>query len=173
MIVDRNHTLAGATKAQAERLSELLLRGATIRLTAGVGGNSGIQHSKTLLVDREFLNAGSANWTINTRSNEEINVLIRLSAEGLKQYEERIEYMLGHSVPYQGALELRSHEHREARARAKSQEPGNGARAKPKARAKSADRYAFAKRFSLARERRVQQDLARARAEADDTQSET
>ena len=173
VIADQSHTLNGATQAQAQRMSELVehVPMITVRLTSGVGGKSGIQHSKTLLVDSEHLSVGSCNWTTNSRANEEINVLVQLTKAGAEQYDRRVQYLLMHSLPYKGVLEERSHATREARAGRKATD----VKAKAKMRATSepasgrprknvAEYGKFAKGFSLARERKVNIEIARARA---------
>ena len=59
--------------------------GVVVRLTHGSTGKSGLQHSKTLLVDEHMI-VGSANWTNSTLNNQECSALIHLNNEGLEQH---------------------------------------------------------------------------------------
>ena len=58
--VDQSHSLRGTTATQMDRLEDLRNHGVEVFLSTGVSG-SGIQHSKTLLVDQQFYLVGSAN----------------------------------------------------------------------------------------------------------------
>ena len=60
--------------------------GVVVRLTHGSTGKSGLQHSKTLLVDEHMI-VGSANWTHSTLSNQECSALIRLNDQGLEAHQ--------------------------------------------------------------------------------------
>ena len=82
LIADHGHTLTGATMAMVERLEGLRAAGIQVSLTEGVTGNSGIQHSKTLLCDEHVI-VGSCNWTTSSRSNQEMSVLISLNDAAL------------------------------------------------------------------------------------------
>ena len=135
VIADFNHTLTGTTAAMVSRLAALRDAGVRVELTKGVSGNSGIQHSKTILCD-EHLIVGSCNWTNSSRLNQEMCVLLSLNTEGLSGYEERFKYLSRYSVPFT--------ENEEAKGR-----PHRGSRSVPPAE----DRYRTAKRFSIARAR--------------------
>ena len=88
LIADKVHSLKGTTQKMPDRLNELLASGVKVRFTAGTSGQSGIQHSKTLLCD-DVLLVGSTNWTKASRSNHEVGLLIRLNDEGLEKYTEQ------------------------------------------------------------------------------------
>jgi len=96
LVVDKNHVMTGATMKMPERLGELLALKVKVRLTAGSSGPSGIQHSKTLLCD-DMLLVGSTNWTRASRSNHEVNLLVRLNDEGLHGYQRETQKILQHS----------------------------------------------------------------------------
>ena len=85
---DRNHSQFGTTGEMMERLATLHRGAVEVYLTKGAGAG-GIQHSKTLFVDG-YLLIGSTNWTSNSRSNHEMNCVIRLSKEGEEAHEERL-----------------------------------------------------------------------------------
>ena len=80
------HTLRGCTKFQPVRFREMKDSGVVVRLTHGSTGKSGLQHSKTLLVD-EHLIVGSANWTNSTLSNQECSALIHLNDGGIEAHQ--------------------------------------------------------------------------------------
>ena len=104
----------------------------------------GIQHSKTLLVD-DYLVVGSTNWTSASRNNQELGVLIRLSEAGGAKWDTRLGFMTQQAIEYQE----------------EDYHKGWGNRIR---RSKSAgpERYATAKRFSIARERSLQRAEAAA-----------
>jgi len=135
MIGDANHALTGTTAAMVTRLAALRDAGVRVELTKGVSGNSGIQHSKTLLCDEHVI-IGSCNWTNSSRLNQEMSVLLSLNAEGLASYEERLKYLQLYSMPFTEEEEQKGRRSR-------------GARSVPPVE----DRYRTARRFSIARAR--------------------
>jgi len=107
--------------------------------------SSGIQHSKTLRVDDQFFICGSTNWTSSSRGNHEVSMLLELTAEGQRAVQTCTGYFkltaeMLTTAKVQQATDLRAGR---AERRAKSVEP---------------DRYATAKRFSVARARRLEQE---------------
>jgi hypothetical protein len=139
---DKGHSLKGTTALQMIRLDEMRRAGVEVFLTDGPE-SSGIQHSKTLLVDGLRI-VGSFNWSNSSRSNHEEGALIMLTAEGRRAAKERLTYLRKSSTLLTAELVCTAQETREARA--------------ARARAKSADteRYTTAKRFSVARARRME-----------------
>ena len=90
VIVDQGHTISGATKDQASQMGQLVQQGKLrIRLARGVKPKTGLQHSKTLLVDR-YLICGSTNWTMHSQKCNEISLLVRCDDAGLEAYKKRI-----------------------------------------------------------------------------------
>ena len=135
VICDTNHTLTGTTAAMVSRLASLRDAGVRVELTKGVSGNSGIQHSKTLLCDEHVI-IGSCNWTNSSRLNQEMCVLLSLNAEGRASYEERLRYLQRYSELFTVEEEQKGRKSR-------------GARSVPPVE----DRYRTARRFSIARAR--------------------
>ena len=92
---DRNHLIHGTTKFMVDRMKHLLDSGVSVRLVTGRSGQvtgcsgnfSGIQHSKTLLVDTHAI-VGSTNWTNAARKNHEVSVLVSLEEEGMVAFNE-------------------------------------------------------------------------------------
>ena len=138
LIVDRGHALAGGTRAMVDRMEELREGGVTVLLSYGQNGSSGIQHSKTVAVD-EFLLIGSCNWTSSSRTNNEMNVLIKLGEKGSKAHEERLSTLQRFAAPFTAEFATAGNKRRESRHRSV-----------PPADCSSSS---FAKRFSLARAR--------------------
>jgi len=143
VIVDRNHTLTGATNYMVERLSALKSAGVPVWLSRGASGSTGIQHSKTLRAD-DLLIIGSTNWTNASRLNQEMNVLVQLNEDGLTAYEDRVKTYLNLSQPFSDALEESGTKNRSTRG------IGGGSRSTS---VSTMERYATAKRFSIARAR--------------------
>jgi len=143
IIVDRNHTLTGATNYMVERLSALKQANVPVWLSRGISGAGGIQHSKTLRAD-DFLIVGSTNWTNASRLNQEMSVLVQLNEEGLAAYEDRIRAYKSLSSVFSDALE------RSGTANRCSRGVGGASRS---ASVSTMERYATAKRFSIARAR--------------------
>ena len=150
LIADHGHTLTGATMAMVERLEGLRAAGIQVSLTKGVTGNSGIQHSKTLLCDEHVI-VGSCNWTTSSRSNQEMSVLISLNDAGISSWQERLNYLKRHSRPMTDEDVVRGQTVRDQR-RSNS--------------VPAVDRYATARRFSIhsrrARDRSASRDPASA-----------
>ena len=118
---DKQQALKGTTKLQVERLGELRRAGIDIWPTRGSNGASGTQHSKTLLVDGHFI-VGSCNWTNNSRTNTEMNVLLELNVPGQKQLTEIHLHLEQRSRLFSVSDEEMGREHRSA-VRARSQPP--------------------------------------------------
>ena len=138
LFIDRGHSLSGTTGQQMACLKEMSDAGVEVYLTSGPEGG-GIQHSKTLLVDRMFL-VGSTNWTSNSRSNHEVNTLLELEPRGVQAIHCKYELIRRCSKLLTMKEVGIAEELRTNRAQ----------------RAKSEERYSTAKRFSLARERNAQ-----------------
>jgi len=141
VIVDRNHTLTGATNFMVDRLSCLEEAGIAVWLSRGISGTVGIQHSETLRAD-DFLIMGSANWTNSSRLNQEMSLLVHLNEDGLTAYEEKIKAVRALSQPFSDTLEKSGAANRSSR--------GAGSGATRSASASTVERYATAKRFSIA-----------------------
>ena len=139
VFVDKGHSLRGTTASQMDRLDDLRNNGIEVYLTTGIAGG-GIQHSKTLLVDN-FIIVGSTNWTSSSRSNHELSVLLELDETGKTAALLKGEYILQSStlLTIKGIEDSRLTRESRQHARAKSAEP---------------DRFATARRFSIANERR-------------------
>ena len=142
VFVDQGHSMKGTTAEQMNRLESLRSKGVEVYLSRGVS-SGGIQHSKTLFVDNYFL-SGSCNWTHSSRSNHELNTLMELSEEGVQAVMQKLLYMKEVSVLLT-VEEVRSsqtfREGRLDRIRAKTAEPSG------------IDRFATARKFSIARAR--------------------
>ena len=139
VIADRSHTLTGQTKAMVDRFAELAANGVKVLLSRGVTGLSGIQHSKTVLADEHLL-VGSCNWTTSSRANQELSLLVHLTEAGMMGYDEKLQFMLSHSSLFDESDERRGKETRDRRYRSASVPP-------------TRDRFATARRFSIARAR--------------------
>ena len=111
IVLDYSHTLTGSTMWMVDRLSQLKAGGVKLLLSAGVSGDSGIQHNKTVLCD-EYVNIGSCNWASASRQNQETGVLIALNEVGLAAYDERLKYIEEHSRAFTDELEKEGREHR-------------------------------------------------------------
>ena len=86
---DRRTTLSGVPRDMHQIAQELEARGVEVWLVNGVSvsaeyrevnrtvNGQGIQHAKTCLVDDHMI-VGSCNWTTSSRSNFELNVLVKL-----------------------------------------------------------------------------------------------
>ena len=123
--LDTSHTLTGSTTWQVERLSEMKSGGVKVMLSRGVSGNSGIQHSKTVL------------------SEEEEDMLVALNEAGIAAHDERLRYIKEHSQAFTEELEKAGREPRSQRAASREH----------KSVPPSAERYRTAKRFNIARAR--------------------
>ena len=150
IFVDRNHTMGGTTNHMVDRLDQLRQQGVNVYLCKGPASQSGIQHSKSLYVDTEqwshgYFLVGSTNWTTSSRSNFELNVLLVLTEESYYAVQRQLSYIENASSKLTAANVETSREIRATR---------NNARVN---RAKSAepDKFATAKRFSIARARSV------------------
>ena len=137
VFVDQGHSMKGTTAEQMNRLEYLRSHGVEVFLSRGVS-SGGIQHSKTLFVDGYFM-AGSTNWTHSSRSNHEISTLLELSEEGSQAVMQKLQYMKEVSTLLTVEEVKTSQALREGRIRAKTAEP--------------VDRFATARKFSVARAR--------------------
>jgi phosphatidylserine/phosphatidylglycerophosphate/cardiolipin synthase-like enzyme len=134
VIADYGHTLTGTTVAMVERMKALLAAGVQVVLTKGASGNSGIQHSKTLLCDEHVI-VGSCNWTTSSRSNQEMSLLVALNDAGMSSWQERLSYLKRHGRPMTEEDVVRGQSTRDQRKASHSVPP--------------ADRYNTARRFSI------------------------
>ena len=109
--------------------------GVKILLTGGVTAGTGIQHSKTLLADEHVI-IGSTNWTNSSKLNQEMSMLVRLNLDGMAAYDERLRHLKKHgrALTYQDLGNGQGI--RDQRARSLS--------------TPAAERYATARRFSIA-----------------------
>ena len=64
---------------------------------------TGIQHAKTVLVDN-MLVVGSCNWTVSSKGNSEISMLIRLHSTGERLMREVLESRLAGGELLEAAL---------------------------------------------------------------------
>ena len=122
-------------------------------MSYGLNGESGIQHSKTVLADEPVL-IGSCNWTTSSRQNHEIGVLLSLNEVGLAAYDGRLRFIKERAVPFSEEFERSGRQNRKDQAAAKRdrQQSSQGPRHRsvpPTAH----DRYRTALRFSVARAR--------------------
>ena len=134
VIADYGHTLTGTTVAMVERMKGLLESGVHVVLTKGASGNSGIQHSKTLLSDEHVI-VGSCNWTTSSRSNQEMSILVALNDAGMSSWQERLSYLKRHGRPMTEEDVVKGQATRDQRKASHSVPP--------------ADRYGNARRFSI------------------------
>lgn len=141
--LDYQHAISGTTQAMPDRLNDMREKGVLVCLCKGL--SLGIQHSKTLLVDN-YLVVGSTNWTNASRNNQELGVLIRLSEAGGAKWDTRLGFMTQQAVVY-GEEDYHK---------------GRGNRIRRSKSAGPAEKYATAKRFSIARERSLQRAEAAA-----------
>ena len=116
-----------------DRMEFLREGGVNVRLVtgrsgqvAGCSGNfSGIQHSKSLLVDAHAI-VGSTNWTNAARKNHETSLLVSLEEEGLHEFEKRLEILekMSHSLTDADLKQGRAHRAGETkRGRTRSSDP--------------------------------------------------
>ena len=133
---DHQHVISGATTAMPERLNDLRKGGVRVCLCRGVNSGMGTQHSKTLLVD-DYMIVGSSNWTNATRNNQELSVLIRVTGAGRDAWDKRLGFMMHHGTEFTEEHFVRGLNSRKI-IRSKSSGP---------------EKYATAKRFSIARGR--------------------
>ena len=86
-----------AQQLQANRIAVILLKGGPLAPEYKKVGRTvvgtGIQHAKTVLVDN-MLVVGSCNWTVSSKANSEIAVLIRMNPSGERSMREVMEYRL-------------------------------------------------------------------------------
>jgi phosphatidylserine/phosphatidylglycerophosphate/cardiolipin synthase-like enzyme len=128
--------MMGSTLLQAEKLADLQESGVEVYLTSGATGSSGIQHSKTLLVD-DYLIVGSTNWTTSSKQNEEMSVLVQLNPDGFEQFDKRLSRLKQRSSNFTRERAVKARDARAARQELRS--------------SSVPDVYRTAKRFSIAR----------------------
>ena len=169
-ILDANHALKGSTTWMVDRLSTMKVGRVKVRLSHGLTGESGIQHSKTVLCD-EYVVIGSCNWTTSSRSNHEIDVLLALNEVGLAAYDERVRFINERAVDFSLDMERQARDHKKKLSAAKETrlEKARVPRSESVPPGAS-DRYATAKRFSIARGRSVVRGTASRAAEGQGSQ---
>ena len=133
VVADRKHALGGVTKAMAERLSSLKAKGVVVYLADGP--ENGIQHSKVVLSDGMLL-LGSTNWTGASQRNCELDALIKLSDDGIPEWDAWQHAVLERAMLMTTQQEEVAHKTREDRAGVAQN-----------------DKFRTAKKFSIARAR--------------------
>ena len=143
---DDRAALTGSTAHQLQRLEHLREGGVAVLLTKGadlrhaygevgraVGPGTGIQHSKTLLIDGQMAIVGSVNWTTSSRANHEMAVLTQLTTAGADSWKIFINRLKILGRPLDHDIAEQATARRELR------------------RSKSQDAHRTARRFSIAR----------------------
>jgi phosphatidylserine/phosphatidylglycerophosphate/cardiolipin synthase-like enzyme len=161
---DEGHTYTGRTTFQAQRMQELyeggvkviLVKGANLRDEYSAVGRDfsgrGIQHSKTLLVDR-FLLCGSTNWTTSSKGNFELSLLQELSPLGLKAYEDWVQLLFDAGVRYTEATALSISDAKAAQQLKRTTSGKYGVIGAAQSEGEAVeDPYRTARRFTLARD---------------------
>ena len=120
-------------------------------LSHGLSGESGVQHSKTVLCDEHVI-IGSCNWTHSSTYNHEIDVLVSLNEAGLAAYDERLKFIVDRAKPFTDDMERAGRQNRKDQAAAKKERLVAAQVPRSKS-AGPADLYKTAKRFSVARAR--------------------
>ena len=97
-----------AQQLQANRIPVTLLKGGPLgpeyKKVGRVVNGTGIQHAKTVLADG-MLVVGSCNWTVSSKANSEVAVLIRLSNSGERLVRDTLEGRLAGGERLEAALE--------------------------------------------------------------------
>ena len=101
VLADYRQATGRGTRDMRQTLEQLISHGVEVRgqsgheirseyLAAGrsVPAARGAMHAKSLLVD-QYLIIGSTNWTISSRTNQEISVLLQLNSRGLTELDIR------------------------------------------------------------------------------------
>ena len=145
VLVDRSHALSGTTQNMPSRLAALKDGGVEVRLCRGCSSGTGIQHSKTLMIDM-FLIIGSANWTNASQSNQEVSILFAMNADGMEAHARRLEQIVDASEPFSDAQVKAAYE---VRAQRKAGNAQNRSRSLP-ARDGTEDRFRTMRKFSIA-----------------------
>ena len=96
-----------AQQLQANRIPVTLLKGGPLapeykKVGRAVVG-TGIQHAKTVLVD-DMLVVGSCNWTVSSKANSEVAVLIRMNSSGERLVRDVLECRLAGGALLEVAL---------------------------------------------------------------------
>ena len=139
---DYNMTMKGQTRDQLSCLKRLLAGGVPVSLIQGdplgpvyesagrgsFGNLKGIQHSKGLLCG-QYAFIGSANWTLSSRANREITVMMNLEKERGKHdaLREKFEDVMSYGQPFSEDLAVSA-----LRARSQSPAPKRAAGATAK-----------------------------------------
>ena len=148
VLVDRSHALSGTTQNMPNRLAALMDGGVEVRLCRGCSNGTGIQHSKTLMIDM-FLIVGSANWTNASQSNQEVSILFAMNADGMEAHARRLEQILEVSEPFSDAQVKAACEVREQRKAGNAQNRSRSVGRSP-ARESTEDRFRTMRKFSIA-----------------------
>ena len=148
VLVDRSHALSGTTQNMPSRLAALMDGGVEVRLCRGCSNGTGIQHSKTLMIDM-FLIVGSANWTNASQSNQEVSILFAMNADGIEAHTRRLEQILEVSEPFSDAQVKAACEVREQRKAGNAQNRSRSLGRSP-ARESTEDRFRTMRKFSIA-----------------------
>ena len=148
VLVDRSHALSGTTQNMPNRLAALMDGGVEVRLCRGCSNGTGIQHSKTLMIDM-FLFVGSANWTNASQSNQEVSILFAMNADGIEAHTRRLEQILEVSEPFSDAQVKAACEVREQRKAGNAQNRSRSLGRSP-ARESTEDRFRTMRKFSIA-----------------------
>jgi uncharacterized small protein (DUF1192 family) len=118
ILVDYRSTLGGPTRDMAQRLRGLRANGVNVVLATGmdtqgeyaeagraVRPGRGLLHAKVYRMG-EYLVCGSANWTTSSKCNVEFCTLTRLSARGVREFEDRIGLLRSKATPLTAELEI-------------------------------------------------------------------
>ena len=110
VLADHKNTIGGPARDQLQRLRALRAAGVAVMLTSGIdahteyaavgrtGAGQGILHAKLFRMG-DYLIVGSTNWTTSSKCNVEQSALLELSPEGVREFDRRIELMVGRSTP--------------------------------------------------------------------------
>ena len=113
--LDRRTTMSNRPRDQQQFAQQLEAQRVPVRLLKGgplgpeyakVGrqvSGTGIQHAKTILIDNKMI-VGSCNWTVSSKANGELSVLIRLNEGGLRLMKSTIETKISAGEPLEAAL---------------------------------------------------------------------
>ena len=148
VLVDKSHALSGTTQNMPNRLAALMDGGVEVRLCRGCSNGTGIQHSKTLMIDM-FLFVGSANWTNASQSNQEVSILFAMNADGMDAHARRLEQIREASEPFSDAQVKAACEVRAQRKAGNAQNRSRSLGRSP-ARESTEDRFRTMRKFSIA-----------------------
>ena len=148
VLVDRSHALSGTTQNMPNRLAALMDGGVEVRLCRGCSNGTGIQHSKTLMIDM-FLFVGSANWTNASQSNQEVSILFAMNAAGMDAHARRLEQIREASEPFSDAQMKAACDVRAQRKAGNAQNRSKSVGRSP-SRESTEDRFRTMRKFSIA-----------------------